>query len=56
MKIAALGEARGLEIAPHGDQQVHLPLLAAIANPCMLEFYPARFDALLGGANGAPTL
>jgi L-alanine-DL-glutamate epimerase-like enolase superfamily enzyme len=48
MKIAALGEAHGLKIAPHGDQQVHLPLLAAIANPSMLEFYPARFDPMFG--------
>lgn len=40
LKIAALAQAHGLDICPHGDQLAHLPLLAAIPNARMLEYYP----------------
>ncbi len=44
MKIAALAQAHGLAICPHGDQQVHLPLLGAIPNGHILEFYPPEVN------------
>lgn len=40
MKIAALAQAHGLDICPHGEQLAHINLLAAIPNALMLEFYP----------------
>ncbi|MHA7874262.1 mandelate racemase/muconate lactonizing enzyme family protein [Roseivivax sp.] len=40
LKIAALAQAHGLDICPHGDQLAHLSLLAAIPNARMLEYYP----------------
>jgi L-alanine-DL-glutamate epimerase-like enolase superfamily enzyme len=42
MKIAALAQAHDLAISPHGDQQAHLPLVAAIPNSALLEFYPTQ--------------
>lgn len=42
MKIAALAQAHGLSICPHGDQQAHLQLLAAIPNAGLLEYYPKQ--------------
>ncbi|HVZ14579.1 MAG TPA: mandelate racemase/muconate lactonizing enzyme family protein [Bauldia sp.] len=48
MKVAALGQAYGLDICPHGEQQAHLPLLAAIPNALMMEFYPKEFDPMWG--------
>jgi L-alanine-DL-glutamate epimerase-like enolase superfamily enzyme len=42
MKIAALAQAHGLDISPHGDQQAHLQLLAAIPNGRLLEYYPKQ--------------
>ncbi|NJM08252.1 mandelate racemase/muconate lactonizing enzyme family protein, partial [Candidatus Gracilibacteria bacterium] len=46
MKVAALAQAHDLDIAPHGEQEVHVHLVAAIANGLMLEFYPAAFNPL----------
>ncbi|HEX3815498.1 MAG TPA: mandelate racemase/muconate lactonizing enzyme family protein [Mycobacteriales bacterium] len=40
MKVAAMAQAHGLDICPHGDQQAHLNLLAAIPNAKLLEYYP----------------
>ncbi len=48
MKIAALAQTHGLDICPHGDQQAHLSLLAAIPNALMLEYYPREFDPMHG--------
>jgi D-arabinonate dehydratase len=31
---------------PHGEQEVHVHLVAALANGLMLEFYPAAFNPL----------
>lgn len=45
LKIAALADAHGLDICPHGDQLAHLNLLAAIPNARMLEFYPRADSA-----------
>jgi len=46
MKVAAMAQAHGLDIAPHGDQQAHLHLLAAIPNGKLLEFYPPQVNAM----------
>jgi L-alanine-DL-glutamate epimerase-like enolase superfamily enzyme len=35
-----MAQAHGLDICPHGDQQAHLNLLAAIPNAKLLEYYP----------------
>jgi L-alanine-DL-glutamate epimerase-like enolase superfamily enzyme len=48
MKVAAMAQAHGLDICPHGDQQAHLHLLAAIPNALMLEYYPREFDPMHG--------
>jgi L-alanine-DL-glutamate epimerase-like enolase superfamily enzyme len=48
MKIAALGQAHGLAICPHGDQQAHLHLMAAIPNGLMIEYYPRELDPTWG--------
>jgi L-alanine-DL-glutamate epimerase-like enolase superfamily enzyme len=48
MKVAALAQAHDLDIAPHGSQDVHVHLVAAIPNGMMLEFYAAHFDPMWG--------
>jgi L-alanine-DL-glutamate epimerase-like enolase superfamily enzyme len=49
MKVAGMAQAHGLDICPHGDQQAHLHLLAAIPNARLLEFYPPKVNAMAGG-------
>lgn len=48
MKIAALAQAHGLAICPHGDQQAHLHLMGAIPNGLMIEYYPKVHDPMWG--------
>lgn len=48
MKVAAMAQAHGLDISPHGSQDVHIHLVAAIPNGIMLEFYGASFDPMWG--------
>lgn len=48
MKVAAMAQAHAIDVAPHGDQQVHLPLLAAIPNGRILEFYPKEVNGMSG--------
>lgn len=48
MKVAALAQAHDLDIAPHGSQDIHVHLVAAIANGLILEYYPAEFDPMWG--------
>ncbi|NSZ60120.1 mandelate racemase/muconate lactonizing enzyme family protein (plasmid) [Agrobacterium tumefaciens] len=48
IKVASMAEAHGLDIAAHGDQQVHLHLLGAIPNALYLEYYPVEFDPMHG--------
>ena len=48
MNVAALIAARDLHIAPHGDQEIHLHLVAAIANGLIVEFYRETVDANRG--------
>jgi D-arabinonate dehydratase len=46
MKVAALAQAHDLDIAPHGSQDIHIHLVAAIPNGLMLEFYRDSTDPL----------
>ncbi len=48
MKIAALAQAHDLDVAPHGAQEVHIHLVAAIANGLILEFYRDSVDPMWG--------
>ena len=48
MNVAALLSAHDLHIAPHGDQEIHLHLVAAIANGLIVEFYRETVDANRG--------
>ena len=42
LKVAKLAQEKGLKIAPHGCQELQLPLVAAVSNGELLEFYPPR--------------
>ncbi|MCH9674605.1 MAG: mandelate racemase/muconate lactonizing enzyme family protein [Gammaproteobacteria bacterium] len=48
MKVAALAQAHDLDIAPHGAQQVHIHLVAAIPNGLILEYYRDTVDPMHG--------
>lgn len=48
MKIAALAQAFDVEIAPHGPQEIHIHLVAALSNGLILEFYRDTVDPLWG--------
>jgi D-arabinonate dehydratase len=48
MKVAALAQAYDLDIAPHGSQEIHVHLVAAVANGLLLEYYPQQFDPMWG--------
>jgi D-arabinonate dehydratase len=46
MKVAALAQAHDLDIAPHGSQDIHVHLVAAIPNGLILEYYRDSVDPL----------
>jgi len=46
MKVAALAQAHDLDIAPHGSQDIHIHLVAAISNGLILEFYRDTVDPM----------
>jgi len=48
MKVVALAQANDLDIAPHGSQQVHIHLVAAISNGLILEYYRDSTDPMYG--------
>ena len=48
MKVAALAQAHDLDVAPHGSQDIHVHLVAAIANGLILEFYRDSVDPMWG--------
>ena len=48
MKVAALTQANDLDIAPHGSQDIHVHLVAAISNGLILEFYRDTVDPMWG--------
>jgi len=48
MKVAALVQSVDLDIAPHGSQDIHVHLVAAISNGLILEFYRDTVDPMWG--------
>ncbi|HEV8634364.1 MAG TPA: mandelate racemase/muconate lactonizing enzyme family protein [Chloroflexota bacterium] len=48
MKVAALAQAYDLDIAPHGSQDIHVHLVAAISNGLILEYYRDSVDPMHG--------
>ena len=48
LEIAALAQDKGLTIAPHGCQELQLPLVAGLAHGEFLEYYPPEVDPLRG--------
>ena len=46
MKIAALAQAHDLPVAPHGNQDVHVHLVAAIPNGLTVEYYRGSTDPM----------
>jgi len=48
MQVAALAAAQDLRIAPHGAQEIHIHLVAAIPNGLILEYYRETVDPLRG--------
>lgn len=46
MKVAALAQAHDLDVAPHGDQNVHVHLVAAISNGLIVEYYRDTVDPM----------
>ncbi len=48
MKIAALARAFHLDMAPHGPQEIHVHLVAAISNGLIVEYYRDSFNPMWG--------
>ena len=48
MHVVSLAAAHDLRIAPHGAQEIHIHLVAAIPNGLILEFYRETVDPLRG--------
>jgi D-arabinonate dehydratase len=48
MKVAAMAQAFDLDVAPHGAQELHVHLVAAVANGLILEFYHKTLDPMWG--------
>jgi L-alanine-DL-glutamate epimerase-like enolase superfamily enzyme len=46
MKVAALAQAHGVSVAPHGRADIHVHLTAAIPNGLMVEYYRENVDPL----------
>ena len=46
--IAKMAEMRGINIAPHGCQELQLSLVAGVSNGEFLEYYPPEVDPLRG--------
>lgn len=46
-KVADMAMAAHVQIAPHGDQEIHAPLVAAIPNGLIAEFYDNNTNGLL---------
>lgn len=48
VKIAHLAQAYDIDIAPHGPQEIHVHLVAALSNGLILEFYRDTVDPMWG--------
>jgi L-alanine-DL-glutamate epimerase-like enolase superfamily enzyme len=55
-RIAALAASHDLAIAPHGSQDLHIHLLAAIPNGLILEYYRDTVDPMWGRQFKAPLM
>jgi L-alanine-DL-glutamate epimerase-like enolase superfamily enzyme len=47
LKVAALAQAHDLDVAPHGSQDIHVHLVAAMSNGLILEFGSERMNPLV---------
>lgn len=54
MKVAALAQAYCIDVAAHGPQHIHLPLVAAIPNGIFAEYYDGDFDTEFGPVFAQP--
>lgn len=48
MKVAALAQAHHIDVAPHGSQDIHVHLVAAVSNGLILEFYRDTTNPMWG--------
>ncbi len=48
MKVAALAQAHDMDVAPHGAQEAHIHLVAAIPNGLILEYYRDTVNPMHG--------
>ena len=48
LDIAEMARGKGISIAPHGCQELQLPLVAGVSNGIFLEYYPPEVDPLRG--------
>lgn len=48
MKVAALAQANHIDVAPHGQQEIHVHLVAAVPNGLILEFYSDSTNPMWG--------
>lgn len=46
LDVAKLADKNNLQVAPHGCQEIHLPLAAGLSNGGLLEYYPPEVDSL----------
>jgi D-arabinonate dehydratase len=46
-KVADLAAAYNMPLAPHGDQEIHVHLVASISNGLIVEYYDTNLNALL---------
>jgi len=48
LDVAELAQSKSIKIAPHGCQEIQLPLVAGVSNGELLEYYPPEVDPLRG--------
>ncbi len=48
LKVAAIAQANHIDIAPHGTQDIHVHLVAAVPNGLILEFYRDTTNPMWG--------
>jgi D-arabinonate dehydratase len=46
-KVADLAAAYNIPVAPHGDQEIHVHLVASVSNGLIVEYYDTNLNALL---------
>lgn len=46
-KVADLAMSAHIMVAPHGDQEIHIPLVAAVPNGLIAEYYDSNTNGLL---------